>query len=50
VPGVVLKVLLGEMSALVLGGQRVSSKKIEDAGYQFDYPALDQALFNLLGS
>lgn len=50
VPGVVLKVLLGEMSELVLGGQRVSSKKIEDAGYQFAYPALDQALFNLLGS
>jgi len=50
VPGVVLKVLLGEMSELVLGGQRISSEKILAAGYRFSYPALDQALNNLLGS
>ncbi len=50
VPGVVLKVLLGEMSELILGGQRISSGKILAAGYRFSYPALDQALNNLLGS
>ena len=50
VPSIVLKLLLGEMSELVLGGQRISSEKISAAGYHFTYPTLDQALYNLLGS
>ena len=44
VPGFALKLLLGEMAAMVLGGNRVSSKKIEKAGFEFEYPELKGAL------
>lgn len=49
VPKFVLKILLGEMSILVLGSTMVSPQKIEDAGYQFQYPDLGGALKNIYG-
>ena len=48
VPGFMLKLILGEMSALVLESQRVSSKKIERLGYKFKYYHLKPALEDLL--
>jgi len=48
IPSVVLKLLLGKMSALVLESQRVSSKKIEDSGFAFKYHHLQPALEDLL--
>lgn len=50
VPEFVLKTMLGEMSALVLESARVSSGKIEAAGFVFRYADIDAALANLLGS
>ncbi len=47
VPGFALKVILGEMAAMVLGGNRVSSHKIQKAGFEFDFPDLDPALKDL---
>ncbi|MCH7403714.1 TIGR01777 family oxidoreductase [Belliella kenyensis] len=44
VPAFILKVMLGEMSQMVLGGNKVSPKKIEEAGFQFRYPDLESAL------
>ncbi|RPA66975.1 TIGR01777 family protein [Cyclobacteriaceae bacterium YHN15] len=44
VPGFVLKLILGEMAQMVLGGNKVSSKKIQEAGFQFRYPSLEEAL------
>jgi uncharacterized protein (TIGR01777 family) len=44
VPAFVLKVLLGEMAMTVVSGQRVVSRKLQDAGYTFRYPRLDEAL------
>lgn len=44
VPKFVMKIMLGEMAAVVLASQHVSSHKIEQAGFKFDYPALEQAL------
>ncbi|SFU08162.1 hypothetical protein SAMN04489724_3779 [Algoriphagus locisalis] len=44
VPGFVLKIVLGEMAAMVLGGNRVSSQKIQKAGFDFECPALVPAL------
>ncbi|MCU0392264.1 MAG: DUF1731 domain-containing protein [Thermoflexibacter sp.] len=38
----------GEMSAIVLGGNRVSSEKIEKAGYVFKFRQLEQAIKDLL--
>lgn len=48
VPSFVLKTLLGEMSGIVLGGNRVSSKKLTSKGYHFKYTSLYLALNDLL--
>ncbi len=47
VPAFVLKTVLGEMSTLLLASQRVSSKKIEEAGFSFQYVNICQAFKNL---
>lgn len=48
IPGIVMKIMLGEMSAILLKGSRVSSEKIIHAGYQFKFPDLESALVDLL--
>lgn len=50
VPGFVLKILLGEMADLVLKGSKISSDKIQQAGFKFKFPLLEGALENLLGN
>ena len=47
-PTFALKIALGEMSIEVLKSSTVSSDKIKKAGYHFMYPALDDALKQLL--
>ena len=49
VPGFVLKLALGEMASMVLGGNRVSSEKIQKDGFMFTYPKVEPALSDLLG-
>lgn len=49
VPTGVLKIVLGEMAGMVVDGSKVSSKKIQQAGYKFEFPDLEEALKNLLG-
>jgi uncharacterized protein (TIGR01777 family) len=44
VPAFMVKLLLGEMSEMLLTGQRAVPKKLQDAGYRFRYPELDNAL------
>lgn len=44
VPAFVLRAALGEMSSLLLGGQRVLPKRLEKAGFDFRYPHLEEAL------
>ena len=48
VPKFALKILVGEMADMLLGGNNVSSKKIEELGYSFQYPKLDAALNDLI--
>jgi len=44
-PGVLLRVLLGEMAQeLLLNGQRVLPARLQQGGFSFDYPTLDKAL------
>lgn len=44
VPAFAIKAVLGEMSRLVLSSQLVSSDKIEQTGYRFEYTNLAKAL------
>lgn len=48
VPGFVLKLMLGQRAAMILGGSRVSSEKIESTGFKFRFPNLIDALKDLL--
>jgi hypothetical protein len=48
VPGFALKIILGEMADMVLNGSKVSSEKIQQAGFTFKYTSLNDALTNLL--
>ncbi len=43
-PAFALKLALGEMSEMLLGGQRAKPKKLLDAGFQFKYADADAAL------
>ena len=47
-PAWVLKLMLGEMSELLLGSQRVVPKRMLDAGYSFKFTELDAALRDVL--
>jgi uncharacterized protein len=49
VPAVMLKLMYGEMSELVLKGNRVSADKIIGSGYGFQFPDLMSALKDLFG-
>jgi len=48
VPAFVFKILLGEMSTLLLGGQRVLPERLEEAGFVFKFNSLKQALSDVV--
>ena len=48
VPKFILRLLLGEMHEIVTSSQHVSSRKILDAGFQFQYASLFKSLQNIL--
>jgi hypothetical protein len=47
-PAFALRLALGEMSSLLLKGQRATPKKLLKCGFKFRHPALDEALASLL--
>lgn len=47
VPGLALKLLLGEMSQILLASQKISADKAKKSGYKFIYPKLKSALKTL---
>ncbi len=49
VPAFMIKLLVGEMAEIVLGGTKVSAQKIEANGFNFDYPDLPGALKQIYG-
>jgi uncharacterized protein (TIGR01777 family) len=48
VPAPILRLVLGEMSDIVLKGSRISSDKIVGAGYKFRFARLDEALKSVI--
>jgi len=50
VPAFMLKLLLGEMSVLILEGQTVLPRQLLEHGFIFSYPTLDNALQEILTS
>jgi uncharacterized protein (TIGR01777 family) len=48
VPDYILRAVLGEMSAVILKGSRVSSDKIVSTGFRFRYNTLEEALNDVL--
>jgi uncharacterized protein (TIGR01777 family) len=48
VPGLALKMLLGELGTLMTTGQRVTPAKAMAGGYKFQYPTLEPALQAIL--
>ena len=47
-PAWALKLLLGEMADLLLNGQNVQPTRLLEAGFQFRYPTLPEALHHVL--
>jgi uncharacterized protein len=48
-PAVALRMLMGELSVLLLGGQRARPSRLQAAGFTFRFTELHAALENLLG-
>lgn len=48
IPKFIIKTVLGEMSVLALEGSRISSNKIENAGFKFQYNNLEKALNDVI--
>lgn len=46
-PAFILKLMFGEMSQMLVNGQKVIPKKLEDAGFQFTYPTAHSAIKSL---
>lgn len=44
VPGFIVKVIAGQVATLVLKGGRISCSKIEDSGFEFSFPTIEEAL------
>ena len=44
VPSLILKLIMGEMSAVILSSTKVSSEKISSTGFEFKYPKINQAM------
>jgi len=48
VPGFALRLMRGEFANVLVKGQRVIPKKLTESGYQFRFPAIREALCDLL--
>lgn len=47
-PACSMKMMLGEQSQLILNGQYVQPKALQEAGFEFNYPTLKEALIDIL--
>ncbi|WP_423148934.1 TIGR01777 family oxidoreductase [Rubrolithibacter danxiaensis] len=49
-PSFILKLVLGEMSSVVLDSTKTSASKIQSAGFQFNFPTIEEALASIYGN
>ncbi|MDT8305228.1 MAG: TIGR01777 family oxidoreductase [Anaerolineae bacterium] len=49
VPGFALRGVLGEVADVVLKGQRVVPRQLQELGFEFEFPTLEEALRDILG-
>jgi uncharacterized protein (TIGR01777 family) len=49
-PSILLRLVLGEMSMVILEGQRISSQRLIGLGFNFQYPVIESAISDLLHS
>ncbi|UMB60505.1 TIGR01777 family oxidoreductase [Lutibacter sp. A80] len=47
-PSFILKILLGELAVILLEGSRVSSEKVKNIGFKFEYTSLEKYLNKIL--
>lgn len=47
-PGFVFKIIFGEMSTVLLDGQQVIPQRLQELGYQFKFPHLEEAISDIL--
>lgn len=50
VPAFILKLVLGDMSSMLLDSQNLSSKKIQEKGFQFEFPEIGTAFSQIARS
>lgn len=48
IPGFLIRIIFGEMAVILLNGNKISSKKILDAGFKFKFENSKNALNNLI--
>lgn len=46
IPGFIIRMMMGEAAEMVLGGSRISSKKIQEKGFKFLYDNAEDAIRN----
>ena len=39
-----MRLIMGEAADIILGGSRISSQRIQDAGYEFQYDTAEKAI------
>jgi len=47
-PGFMIELILGEFGSVLLKGQHVIPRRLLDAGFQFQYPGIEEALNNII--
>jgi uncharacterized protein (TIGR01777 family) len=50
IPAVIIKLIFGEMSVMLLNGNKISAGKITSAGYNFQFPEIESALISCIKS
>jgi uncharacterized protein (TIGR01777 family) len=48
IPTIIIKTLFGEMGSIILDSQKVISDRLEDLGFKFKYPKIEDALNHII--